>query len=139
MIGGVKLEGSSFTGIQVLPNLRLAWQPSGKTLLWASASRAVRTPSRIDRDLTEPTILAKAPDFRSEKLIAFEGGYRGQPSRNTTLSVSFFYNLYNRHPQRPTSSVRPGCCCRSSCATTRAATPMGSRPGARSSSPTGGE
>lgn len=94
VIAGVKLEGSTFTGLQVLPNLRLAWEPSAKALLWASASRAVRTPSRIDRDLTEPTFLAKAPAFMSEKLVAFEGGYRGQPGRSTSLSVSLFYNLY---------------------------------------------
>ncbi|HEX8301957.1 TonB-dependent receptor plug domain-containing protein [Sphingomonas sp.] len=91
---GLKLEGSTFTGIQVLPNLRLAWQPGEKTLLWASVSRAVRTPSRIDRNLTEPVILAKAPAFASEKLIAFEAGYRGQPGPATALSVSVFYNHY---------------------------------------------
>jgi iron complex outermembrane receptor protein len=94
VIAGVKLEASSFTGVQVLPNLRLAWQPNDMTLLWASASRAVRTPSRIDRDLMAPGVVLSAPDFRSEKLIAFEAGYRGQPGRSTSFSVSLFYNLY---------------------------------------------
>jgi len=95
LTAGVKLEGSSFTGIQVLPNLRLAWQPSDKATLWAAVSRAVRTPSRIDRDLTAPGILAAAPDFASEKLTAFEAGYRGQPSSATTLSLSAYYNVYD--------------------------------------------
>lgn len=91
---GLKVEGSTYTGMQFLPSLRVAWQPSEKNLLWASVSRAVRTPSRIDRDLTEPTFLAKAPTFASEKLVALEGGYRGQPSHSTALSVSVFYNRY---------------------------------------------
>lgn len=91
---GLKVEGSSFTGLQLLPSLRLAFQPGEKTLFWASVSRAVRTPSRIDRDLTAPAILAKAPDFASEKLTAFEAGYRGQPTPATALSVSLFYNRY---------------------------------------------
>lgn len=94
VIAGLKLEGSTFSGLQVLPNLRLAWQPSDRALFWTSVSQAVRTPSRIDRDLTEPTFLAKAPDFKSEKLVAIEAGYRGQPGRATTLSVSLYYNRY---------------------------------------------
>jgi len=94
VIAGLKLEGSSFSGLQVLPNLRLAWQPNDRTLFWTSVSQAVRTPSRIDRDLTEPTFLAKAPDFQSEKLVALEAGYRGQPGRNTSLSVSLYFNRY---------------------------------------------
>jgi iron complex outermembrane receptor protein len=93
--GGVKLESSSYTGIQVLPSLRLAWQPNARTLLWAAVSRAVRTPSRIDRDLMAPAFLARAPDFASEKLTAWEAGYRGQPTDSTSLSVSLFYNVYH--------------------------------------------
>lgn len=91
---GLKIEGSSYTGLELLPSLRLAFQPGDNHLLWAAMSRAVRTPSRIDRDLMDPVILARAPDFTSEKLIAFEGGYRGQPGQATALSVSLFYNLY---------------------------------------------
>jgi iron complex outermembrane recepter protein len=95
LTAGVKLERSSFSGAEVLPNVRIAWHPNAGNLLWAAASRAVRTPSRIDRDLAGPPILVTAPDFRSERLIAFEAGYRGQPTGSTTLSVSVFYNLYD--------------------------------------------
>ncbi|MCW3845867.1 TonB-dependent receptor [Sphingomonas sp. LB-2] len=94
LIAGFKLESSSFSGLQFLPNLRLAWRPSEHATLWASVSRAVRTPSRIDRGLAAVPILITAPDFASEKLIAFEAGYRGQPTRSTSLSVSVFYNRY---------------------------------------------
>jgi len=92
---GIKAEETSFTGIELLPNLRLAWQPNERTLLWAAVSRAVRTPSRIDRQLEFQPLLLPAPAFVSEKLIAFEAGYRGQPTERTTLSISFFYNLYD--------------------------------------------
>jgi iron complex outermembrane receptor protein len=95
LIAGLKLEHSSFSGVELLPNLRLAWHPSDRNLLWGAVSRAVRTPSRIDRQLVFLPLLAQAPDFESEKLIAFEAGYRGQPGRSTTLSVSLFYNLYD--------------------------------------------
>lgn len=95
LIAGLKAEETSFTGLELLPNLRLAWQPDERTLLWAAVSRAVRTPSRIDRQLEFLPLLAPGSDFVSEKLIAFEAGYRGQPTQRTTLSVSIFYNLYD--------------------------------------------
>jgi iron complex outermembrane receptor protein len=95
LIAGVKLEQSSFSGLEVLPNFRVAWHPDDRTLFWSAVSRAVRTPSRIDRQLVFLPLLAQATDFQSEKLIAFEAGYRGQPGPATTLSVSLFYNLYD--------------------------------------------
>jgi len=94
LIAGIKAEDTSFTGIELLPNLRLAWHPDDRTLLWAAASRAVRTPSRIDRQL-EFLPLLSGGSFQSEKLVAFEAGYRGQPTTWTTLSVSAFYNAYD--------------------------------------------
>lgn len=95
LIAGVKIERSTFTGWQVLPNLRLAWQPSDRNLLWAAVSRAVRTPSRIDRQLEARPLLIPAPDFDSEKLIALEAGYRGQPSSKISLSINGFVNFYD--------------------------------------------
>src|SRR3546814_18313995 len=64
-------------------------------MFWGAISRAVRTPSRIDRQLENLPLLARAPHFASEKLLAFEAGYRGEPSAGTSLSVSLFYNLYD--------------------------------------------
>lgn len=95
LTAGVKLENSSFSGLEVLPNLRLSWQPNERTLLWSSVSRAVRTPSRIDRQLNFLPILAPATGFRSEEVTAIEAGYRGRPTDSTTLSISLFYNLYD--------------------------------------------
>lgn len=91
---GLKLEKTTFSGLELMPNARLAWSPNPDLLLWVAVSRAVREPSRIDRDLTEPVIL-RAGTFDSEKVTAIEGGYRGQLASNVTLSVSVFYNLYD--------------------------------------------
>lgn len=94
LIGGVKFEKSSFVGWQFLPNLRLAYRPKDRTLLWAAVSRAVRTPSRIDRDLELLPIVAPSTSFKAEKLLALETGYRGEPSKWLSLSVNLFYNFY---------------------------------------------
>jgi iron complex outermembrane receptor protein len=95
VIAGVKLERSSFSGWQVLPNMRVAWQPNQRNLVWAAVSRAVRTPSRIDRQLEAQPFLVPAPEFTSEKLVAVEAGYRGQPSASTAFSINGFVNFYD--------------------------------------------
>jgi iron complex outermembrane receptor protein len=94
VIAGVKLEKSSFVGWQLLPNLRLAYQPNDRSLFWAAVSRAVRTPSRIDRELQFLPFVAPSTEFDSEKVTAFEAGYRGEPSTWLSFSVNLFYNRY---------------------------------------------
>jgi iron complex outermembrane receptor protein len=91
---GAKAEQQSYIGLQILPSVRVAWQPGQHTLLWAAVSRAIRAPSRIDRELVFPGVL-EGGTFQAEKLTAIEAGYRGQPSADTSLSVSVFYNLYD--------------------------------------------
>jgi iron complex outermembrane receptor protein len=94
LIAGLKAEGASFTGVEWLPNVRLAWRPATQTLLWGAVSRSVRTPSRIDRNLILPGFLLGGT-FGSERVIAIEAGYRGEPVAATGLSVSLFYNIYD--------------------------------------------
>jgi iron complex outermembrane receptor protein len=92
---GTKFEYSGYTGFEYLPSARVAWQVTGKDMLWAAVSRAVRTPSRIDRDLLAPGLVDRASDLKSEKLLAYELGWRGQPTTKTNLSVSLYYNDYD--------------------------------------------
>jgi iron complex outermembrane receptor protein len=91
---GVKAEDNSLSGFDILPNARIAWQASPDILFWGAISRAVRTPSRIDRELQATGILIPAPQFESEKVTAYELGYRGQILPDLTLSVNGFYNQY---------------------------------------------
>jgi iron complex outermembrane receptor protein len=92
---GIKIENSSYSNVDFMPDLRLSWQLTETDMLWASVARAVRTPSKIDRELQSPGLLLPAPRFHSEKLTAYEAGYRGQPLADLSLSVSLFYNLYD--------------------------------------------
>lgn len=96
---GVKFERNNYTGLEFLPNARLAWQRTDQSLLWTGLSRAVRTPSRLDRDLfapgNPPFALAGGPDFQSEKLTAFEVGYRAQPSPRLSYSVTAYHHKYD--------------------------------------------
>jgi iron complex outermembrane receptor protein len=91
---GSKFEYSSFSGWAVMPSVRAGFVPDAKNFLWAAISRAVRSPSRLERDLTAPGIVNPSPDFQSEKLIAYEAGWRSQPLSRASVSVSLFYNDY---------------------------------------------
>jgi len=91
---GVKLEHNSYTGWEVMPDSRLAWQLSETSLLWFSAARAVRTPSRFDTDLFAPGF-GGGPDFTSEDLLALEMGYRAQPAADLSFSISTYFNIYD--------------------------------------------
>ncbi len=93
LTGGVKVEHNDYTGLEAQPSVRLAWTPHGSSTVWAAVSRAVRSPSRFDSDLSTGTT-APNPDFASESVIAYELGYRVRPSESLSLSISTFYNRY---------------------------------------------
>jgi iron complex outermembrane recepter protein len=98
---GTKVEHNDYTGFEVEPSARLQWNVDDRQLLWAAVSRAVRAPSRIDRDLSQPApgaplvILSGSPDFRSETVIAGEMGYRTELADRISASLSLFHNDYS--------------------------------------------
>ena len=96
---GTKFESNYYTGTEPLPSARLAWKPDSRRLVWGAVSRAVRAPSRIDRDLflnAGPTQLNGGPDFVSEVVKVYELGYRAQASAAASYSVSLFHNIYDK-------------------------------------------
>jgi len=96
---GTKFENNYYTGTEPLPSARLAWKFQPQRLVWGAVSRAVRAPSRIDRDFfvtAGPTQLNGGPDFASEVVKVFEVGYRDQPLPQATYSISLFHNIYDK-------------------------------------------
>jgi iron complex outermembrane recepter protein len=96
---GTKLEHNEYTDFEFQPSIRLAWQLREGQMLWGAVSRAVRTPSRLDRDLA----FLPGPNFNSEELLAYELGYRGQAAERLSFSVAAFYHDYD-----DLRSVEPG-------------------------------
>jgi len=96
---GIKLERNDYSGWEPQPDLRLAWRIGESTALWAAVSRAVRSPTPLDADVIERVggtdFLRGDPDFRSEKVLAYEVGYRGELSSRFSLSVSGYYNVHD--------------------------------------------
>ncbi|MGV3771347.1 MAG: TonB-dependent receptor plug domain-containing protein, partial [Verrucomicrobiales bacterium] len=94
---GSKLEHNDFSGFEIQPSIRAAYTPSTNHTVWAGISRAIRRPTRFDVDLVIPSIgLRNQPSdrFESEKVIAYELGYRVRPLSMLSLDVTGFYNTY---------------------------------------------
>jgi iron complex outermembrane recepter protein len=99
LIAGAKLEDDPFAGWQFQPDARIAWTPTDGLLLWAAASRAIRSPTPFETDVVEnigPVLgLQGNRSFRPEAVRAYEIGYRGAPAATVSLSISGFYNVYD--------------------------------------------
>jgi iron complex outermembrane recepter protein len=100
---GTKLEHNDFSGFEVQPSIRAAWDQTSTRTLWAAISRAVRVPTRLERDVdidvSDPTapvvaVLFGNRAFHAEQLVAFELGYRWQVASNLSLDLASFHNHY---------------------------------------------
>jgi len=109
---GSKVEHNDYSGWEVQPSARLLYRPLQGQSFWSSVSRAVRSPSRAEHDVwinsqmlpagslydgSPPALLALVgdDDFDSEKVIAYELGYRGVLTDSITLDVAAFCNVYD--------------------------------------------
>lgn len=98
---GTKVLHNVYTGWEWQPSARLAYTTARHTL-WSAVSRAVRTPSRLDVDYFLPMTpqppnlpsVAGGPNFVSEKLLAYELGYRLHTSYRLSISTATFYQVY---------------------------------------------
>ena len=113
LIFGSTLEHNSFTGVEVQPTARLVFTPADSTTLWASASRAVRTPSRIDTDFSGrsvaagPLVIVGNSDFQAEQLQAIEAGWRWRPTPRLLLDVAAFHNRYDQLRSQEPAGAAP--------------------------------
>jgi iron complex outermembrane receptor protein len=100
---GSKILHNVFSGFEAQPSVRFAFSPNNRNTVWAAVSHATRPPTRFDVDYFLPLepqpsnvpSVAGGPNFDSEKMNAFEAGYRVEPSSRIMLSLATFYNVYN--------------------------------------------
>ena len=106
---GTKLEHNDFTGFEWQPQARAAWRLADRAMVWGAISRAVRVPSRLDRDLTltapVPVVglplplfvrVDANPSFDSERLVAYEIGHRLRLGSSWSFDVAAFHHDYDR-------------------------------------------
>lgn len=112
---GARLEHNNWSGFEPQPSVRLAWTPTPVQTVWGAVSRAVRTPSRRELDaqidfaaatadaagnrLPLPFLIRVAPNaehkLSSEKLTAFDVGYRHQLGHDLSLDLAAFVYRYD--------------------------------------------
>ncbi len=108
---GAKFEYRKSIGIQPQPSARILWAPTDKRSLWAALSRAVRLP---DWGLERAEFKAFFPDeytpfpfpsyihlqlpaqaLETEKLIAYELGWREVVNEQLFIDLDLFVHEYN--------------------------------------------
>jgi len=103
---GSKYEHNDYTGSEWQPSAKLLWKPGPDHSLWASASRAVVTPTVLQQDaqivvgvIPSPFVTALSftgtPGCEAEKLWAYEAGYRWQARSNLSFDLALFHNDYD--------------------------------------------
>ena len=111
---GSKFEHNDYTGYEVQPSGRLLFTPHKHHTFWGAVSQAVRTPSQADRDARARSAIVPSDylglppgdlaeisvsgneEFKSEKLIAYEIGYRTQVNETLAFDATAFLNDYSR-------------------------------------------
>jgi iron complex outermembrane receptor protein len=106
---GTKFEHNDYTGFEIMPTLRATWTPSARHMFWAAISRDLRAPSRNDTNLVVNigstiapggaitlTRFLGNPNFKDERLIAYEAGYRTMVSDRFSFDLAAFYNDYDQ-------------------------------------------
>ncbi len=109
---GTKIEHNDYTGWEVQPSVRALWKTGANGSLWAAASRAVRTPSRLeaeialDNRIVEPfsaanpspypvlLTLSGNPEFEAERAVSLEFGGRRIFGDDLSIDVAAFYTRY---------------------------------------------
>ncbi len=106
---GSRFDHNTFTGFEIEPTARLVWQPNALASTWMAVSRAVRTPSLVERGVSSVTSIVDSPgrplirttflgssSFGSETVLAYEAGQRLEYGGRLSLDMAAFYNQYDR-------------------------------------------
>jgi len=93
---GIKGQYNEFSGWDPLPNIRLMWTPNESWSMWAAVSQGISTPTVVQHDVTVtqatpiPTTINPHTGLDSEKLRAYEIGYRLRPTEALSMDLATF-------------------------------------------------
>ena len=106
-----RMENSN-SGKEFQPSARFSWTPDNKTTYWGAVSKAIKTPSLSSTsvDISGLSYIGKLEingfdhdtmfsvngnkDLKSEKLTAFDFGFRRQLNKDISIDIAGFFNFY---------------------------------------------
>ena len=103
---GSKFEYNDYTQFEWQPSARVGWDINESNFMWASFSKAIRTPGRNGHNSNiavgalstpnGPAIVRQIGNEQtdSEELYAYEVGYRTTPVKDISLDVTAFFHDY---------------------------------------------
>jgi len=104
---GTKLENNSYTGFEFQPTARLLRVFDDRHVAWGAITRAVRLPAFVERYGYNYVGLAPPPapyptffelvctqDIEAETMVAYEIGYRAQPTERFSWDLALYMNAY---------------------------------------------
>jgi iron complex outermembrane recepter protein len=103
-MAGAKFEYSDYAQFQFQPSARVWWTPSDNHTVWASISRSVHTPTRLERDVQYtsafaapniPLTLRGNSSIDPEVAITAEVGYRFRLNDSFSIDVSAYHAEYD--------------------------------------------
>ncbi|MBZ5727577.1 MAG: TonB-dependent receptor plug domain-containing protein [Acidobacteriia bacterium] len=105
---GVRVDYNSYHHVEYQPSVRLLYTPDRRQSAWLAVSRAVRVPSRVDRDVLYDNGQMPSPAgpiqvfvsgsqaAPSETERSLEAGYRLQSGQHWSVDLSAFGSYYER-------------------------------------------
>jgi iron complex outermembrane receptor protein len=99
---GAKVENNDYSGTEWQPSIRASLTPDDTHTIWASVSRAVRIPSRLESDLIVTNVasitntVVGTTGADAEELVAYEAGLRMLLTPEWVAGLAFFYNDYDK-------------------------------------------
>lgn len=124
LIIGSRFEHNDYSGFSYQPNARILWTMTPHNSLWSSVSRAVRSSTKGEQEITYNYVtfadsdgsikkyeIRGNPNFKSEELLAYEIGYRTEVMPLLSFDVALYYNMYKNlrviTPNKVYSKVTP--------------------------------
>lgn len=101
---GSKFEHNDYTGVEVQPSIKTTWFPNDNQTIWGAISRAVRVPNRVMNHVSFITGISSSGfvfqqgnrTVDSERLIAYEAGFRQKIFDSFSVDITTFFNDYNK-------------------------------------------
>jgi iron complex outermembrane receptor protein len=106
---GIRMEQNTYTGFEWQPAFKFLYTPTKSHSFWAGWSRAVRTPSRAERDMATlsfgrselqglPVLidLVGNQNLQAERVKEWSGGYRYQQRQKWSIDLNLFHNRLTR-------------------------------------------